>query len=388
MAGSAARARARGCGERGVRFLIYSEDLPSADDRVERHTGIGRYCAGLVEGLATAGHYVRVVSPRTAGSPVRAAALVREVRAARPDVLLVGDPVAHRVAALVVPLLRIPYCPILYGTEILRLGKASRRNERSWLQRARLALQRWYLTRAHERIAISRFTAAQLHAAIGATSVVIPPAVTTHFLTQPVLDRRRDGPIRLLTVGRISERKNQLGVLRYLARLQGAALDVRYTLLGNVDHVSHQSYAQALRAFIAKHNLGGVVSILERASEEQKLAAMDDCDVVVALSRTVGPSIEGFGITAIEAGARARPAIVSTEGGMKEAIEPGKTGLAIDPEDETAFGAGLRLMTDDTTRTRMGAAARALVESVFTTHRTARMLVELLQETLWKRIRT
>ncbi|OGU03938.1 MAG: hypothetical protein A2085_02915 [Gemmatimonadetes bacterium GWC2_71_10] len=379
-----------------MKLLLYTEDFPQPGARAPRHSGIGRYCHDLATGLAEAGTPVTVLAPQEGGPATetayrvlplpryhgrvvsRARAVRRALAQGAGHLLLAGDPVAHRVLAFGGVPQDVPRAPIFYGTELRALAPSLGYAGWSPLGLLRRAAWRRYVETARHRIVISRYAASQLSQALGRTvsSVTVYPAVAREFLaTAPAPPRSGDG-LRLLAIGRISERKNQLGVARMLAAARAAGLDVRCTFLGNVDAREHESYAARLREYVAGSGLGDAVTFLPQATDADKLAALDDCHAVVALSRTVGASVEGFGITVLEAAARERPAIVSTEGGLPETIVEGETGFAVPFADEPAFMEALRALVSPQRRAALGAAALRRVRAGFTAAAMARRFLE------------
>ena len=93
------------------------------------------------------------------------------------------------------------------------------------------------------------------------------------------------------------------------------------------------------------------------------------------LSRTVGASVEGFGISVIEASARGKPVIVSDQGGMPETIVEGVTGTAVPPDDVPRIAAELAaLARDPARRAAWGEAGRRRTLADFTPTATAGVL--------------
>jgi glycosyltransferase involved in cell wall biosynthesis len=69
---------------------------------------------------------------------------------------------------------------------------------------------------------------------------------------------------------------------------------------------------------------------------------------------------EGFGMVALEAAERGRPAIVAGVGGLPEIVADGETGLVVPTGDPAALAAAIvRLATDPEQVRALGAAARA-----------------------------
>jgi glycosyltransferase involved in cell wall biosynthesis len=385
-----------------LKYLLYTETFPSRDPASPRQTGIGRYCHDLADGLVQLGQRVVVLTNSDVGASgrydvagmaviadgapptgrlglmARAARLRSAVRAEAPDLLLVGDQVAHQVCSLV-PSLGFPWAPMFYGSELLAMRGALR--DGGVVQRVSRALRRRYVGAARFTVCISRYTERLLRdlQPDAPPTHIVYPCVSRQVLEQPVragaserlrdrLGWPRDSAPVALTVGRISERKNQLGVLRSLALLREQGVPpIRYVIMGNVDAARHEGYREEMRAFIQAHGLEGLVGWIARASDEEKVDALDGCDLSVMLSQTAGESVEGFGISAAEASARGKPVVVSNEGGMPETIIEGQTGYAVPPADPAAAaGAIAALAADAGARQRMGEQGRAFVRAELT----------------------
>jgi phosphatidyl-myo-inositol dimannoside synthase len=402
---------------RRARYLLYTETFPSRDPRSPRQTGIGRYCYDLAAGLADLGQEVvvltntglgpavqpttepfRVVAkggePRSLLAKVRRGSLVtRALDEHRPDILLFGDPQAHQVCSWLGPRLRAPYCPILYGSELLSLTQTGQSAGGSPLRRAARLLMRRYFRRAAETVCISRYTArllASFTPGVQANCIVYP-SVSELVLRRPPdpafgvrlrssLAINGTPPVILLTIGRISQRKNQLGVLQAMAQVhQTGPTRLHYLIVGNVDAGAHEGYRRQLQSFIAESGLERSVTFISNASDDEKVAYLDTCDILVMLSRTVGASVEGFGISAIEASCRGKPVLVGDQGGMPETIVEGRTGFAVPAEDISRVASALgALAASERLRNEMGQAGRTYCRSEFTPEINARRLHEHL----------
>jgi glycosyltransferase involved in cell wall biosynthesis len=89
-------------------------------------------------------------------------------------------------------------------------------------------------------------------------------------------------------------------------------------------------------------------------------------DVVVHASTQPEP----FGLSVVEAMACGRAVVASDAGGVREIVEPGRTGLLHLPGDPADLAARLReLACDEVLRARLGAAAAAAVPERFGRHR-------------------
>jgi glycosyltransferase involved in cell wall biosynthesis len=186
--------------------------------------------------------------------------------------------------------------------------------------------------------------------------------------------------VHYITVARISERKNQLQVLESLARLrQRHQFHFHYTIVGNVDSRSHDAYLESLSQFANAHGLMDAVSIVARATDDEKIDCIDASDVFVMLSRPVGHSVEGFGISVIEASCRGKPVVVSDHGGMPETVVDGHTGFTVPLGDEGRIDSVLlQLGRQPSLRSTLGANGIQFVRDRFTPRRMADALVAQL----------
>jgi glycosyltransferase involved in cell wall biosynthesis len=400
-----------------MRYVLYTETFPHRQPEADRQTGIGRYCADLASGLVELGHDVVVLtndeigpgdsalcepyrvevlgaSPQTRFDRWKRRQQVRaRIAALTPDFLLVGDPLGHSVVAGWTGKSFPRVCPIFHGTELAVWGRMLRRGARSPRAAWRTYALRRYLRSAHTSICNSRFTLRLLHEFLPDSSreCVVYPCVSEMMVMRPVVPGarpellRRLGPADgsatvLLTVARISDRKNQLGVIEALDRLtRSGAGSFHYAIVGNTDASEHRSYRQRLEERIETGGLSGRVTFIEGATEEDKIAYLDACDIFIMLSRTVGDSVEGFGISAIEASCRGRPVVVSDQGGMPETVLDGCTGFVVSPDHPARLTEILASLAKNRDQGhQMGEAGRRFVLENFTPRITASRLHEHL----------
>lgn len=384
-----------------LKYLLYTETFPSTMGATIRQTGIGRYCHDLATGLAARGQYVTVLTNAETAAEGRqdlgfqlrafgrrpahgfdvirrAAAIRREVLRLSPDCVLIGDPDGHGVYAIARIGLKVPYCPIFYGTEVLALAQSRSGSARGFGSSVRRRVTVGYAETALERVCISRYTCGKLQELsprLGSTFMLYP-VVSKVVLTPPRQQRRSRGkpagsagdPLKVVTVGRISERKNQLRVLEILNSLRRSGnLRFHYTIVGNVDSPAHQPYMDRICRFVEEHGLEDSVSFAGGCTDQEKIDHTDAADVCIMLSQTVGNSVEGFGITAIESSCRGKPIIVSDEGGMPETVVPGTTGYSVRLEDDDEIRAAIMALANDPAlRSRMGQAGAEYVRERFT----------------------
>jgi glycosyltransferase involved in cell wall biosynthesis len=136
----------------------------------------------------------------------------------------------------------------------------------------------------------------------------------------------------VLNLSRLDGQKNQLLLLEAFFLLKKFSPTAMLALIGPE---TQPNYAARLRQFIQQHGLQDSVRLLpgRPPGSPEVVNAFHACDVFVL------PSIhEPFGIVVLEAWSSGKPVIASSVGGLKHLIEPGKTGLFINPADKAAAG--------------------------------------------------
>ena len=79
------------------------------------------------------------------------------------------------------------------------------------------------------------------------------------------------------------------------------------------------------------------VTFIYKSTEQEKLSLLAKSDIFVMPSVVYKKSLEGFGITFIEAASYGKPSIGGIFGGEADAILEGKTGYLCDGNDLTAL---------------------------------------------------
>jgi glycosyltransferase involved in cell wall biosynthesis len=90
--------------------------------------------------------------------------------------------------------------------------------------------------------------------------------------------------------------------------------------------------------------------------------------------------LEPFGLVALEAAACGTPVVAIREGGFRETVDPGVTGLLVDDRRPESLAAAMEdLLNDETRRSRLGAAGVQAVRERWTWQHTGERLREHLQ---------
>ncbi|MFQ5746462.1 MAG: glycosyltransferase family 4 protein [Gemmatimonadota bacterium] len=208
--------------------------------------------------------------------------------------------------------------------------------EVSWV-RARLPwlrfFLRWTVRTADEVTAISSATARAVHAVSPRPVRVIPYAAALEDDGRPI-ERAAfsdDGPIRLLFVGRLVERKGVSDLIRALALLR-ARWPAQLTIVGEGE------WELELQRVAAACGVSEDVTFTGRLTRSELEATYEAADIFVlpAVVDAKGDT-EGLGVVLLEALRFERPAIGSAIGGIPDIIEPGRTGWLTPPGDPEAL---------------------------------------------------
>ncbi|GAB0104498.1 glycosyltransferase [Nocardia sp. JMUB6875] len=164
------------------------------------------------------------------------------------------------------------------------------------------------------------------------------------------------GPDDLIVgiVAALRPEKDHETFLRAARRVADAVPRARFLIVGDGPERAR------IEALTSELGLGDrVVLAGSRPDVPDLLRAMD----VVVLS---SHSVECFPMALLEAMAAARPAVCTAVGGVPELVDDGVTGCLVPPRDPNALGDKLiAVLSDETRRRGMGAAARVRVETEF-----------------------
>jgi D-inositol-3-phosphate glycosyltransferase len=170
----------------------------------------------------------------------------------------------------------------------------------------------------------------------------------------------RSARLRILSVGRLVERKGHADLISALRDVPGAELIIiggPQTGAGSDDPATRQLAELARIAGVSDRVL------LAGAVDAADMPAWYRSADIVACA----PWYEPFGLTPLEAMACGRPVVGSAVGGLTFTVDDGKTGYLVPPEDPALLaGRFLHLLTDEQGRIEMGIRARQRVEDHFT----------------------
>jgi type III pantothenate kinase len=173
---------------------------------------------------------------------------------------------------------------------------------------------------------------------------VVPCGVDTeHFAPAPhgsATGRTGTRPPRLLTVGRLVERKGFDTAICALASLPGVEL----VIAGGPprEDLARDPEARRLQDVARRMGVADRVRLLGQVPHERMPALYRRADVVVST-----PWYEPFGITPLEAAACGVPVVGSAVGGLLDTVEDAGTGLLVPPRDPAAVADAVTTILED-----------------------------------------
>ncbi|MFF5180990.1 glycosyltransferase [Micromonospora sp. NPDC000316] len=204
---------------------------------------------------------------------------------------------------------------------------------------------------------------------------VVPSGVNLASFTPlgPVADRE-PGRARILTVGRLVERKGFQTVVRAMALVP----DAECVVVGGPPEglLETDPYARRLRALAESCGVADRVHLVGAVPREEMGRWYRSADLLVA-----APWYEPFGLTPLEAMACGVPVVGTAVGGIRDTVVDGTTGDLVPARDPHALATAIqRLLDDRIRRFRYATAAGERARSRYSWAATAERLAEIYGE--------
>jgi glycosyltransferase involved in cell wall biosynthesis len=295
-------------------------------------------------------------------SPKLAAAVVKAVRAERPDLLhthMVHGDVYGSIAANV---LRVPFVSSRHNDDRYLLGPF-RYVDRAFMRSAKRLIAisdsvREFLIRA----GLPEAKLRTIH--YGLDELPTAPSEVTPEQAGISADS-----LLVLAIGRLIEQKDHETLLRAFVRVRGNQPSARLAILG------WGVLEEQTRALVQELGLGDVVLLPGRVEPRAWLAR---ADVFAHTSRW-----EGFGIVLLEAMLAGLPVVATRVSAVPEIVADRETGLLVEAGDATAVAAALSELLDDPARRRsLGQAGVARARAEFSVARMTRRTIDVYRDAL------
>ena len=146
---------------------------------------------------------------------------------------------------------------------------------------------------------------------------------------------------KLITVSRFDKRKNHEKIIMSLRNLKQEYPDIVYICIGYGDEEEN------IKKLIKELNLEDQVFIFKNISNDFKNALVASSNIFVMPSIIHKKSVEGFGISYVEAGQYSVPSLGGKDGGASDAIEHKKSGLICDGNNLDEVYSSIKLMLEN-----------------------------------------
>ena len=152
----------------------------------------------------------------------------------------------------------------------------------------------------------------------------------------------REASPKLITVSRLDARKSHQNILMTIKNLLPEFPNLKYISVGDGDE------RRNLEKLKKELGLNKEVEFIFKSTEQEKVALLEKSDVFVMPSVVYKKSVEGFGITYIEAASYGTPSIGGIYGGEGDAIKSGQTGYLCNGNDLNAlYDTLLKILEND-----------------------------------------
>jgi phosphatidylinositol alpha-1,6-mannosyltransferase len=172
-----------------------------------------------------------------------------------------------------------------------------------------------------------------------APRVVIPPTYSLNTISNLKKNVNKEtDKVSLLTISRLEERKGIIPVLKSLSEMNNN--NELKPFFWNICGEGLQ--ANKIKEAIKNFNLSNNVRLVGKVTGHEKQNFLEKADLFIMPSYKVNDSIEGFGISYVEAAAYGVPSIAGIDGGVRDAVIDSETGWCVNPLDKSALSKTLQ----------------------------------------------
>ena len=196
---------------------------------------------------------------------------------------------------------------------------------------------------------------------------------TDHF--QPAVGQPKGNPVRILSVGRLLEKKGFEYLVDACALLAKRGLDFQCHIVGV------GPLKDTLQANINRYDLNDQVRLLGALNQEQVIEQYRQSDIF-ALACTIARSGDRDGMPTVltEAMACELPVVTTPVTGIPDLVRDGESGLLVQEREVSELADALeKLITDKALRQRLGKAARQTVLNDFQIQHTTAKLANIFR---------
>ncbi|MBD2740771.1 glycosyltransferase [Coleofasciculus sp. FACHB-1120] len=184
-----------------------------------------------------------------------------------------------------------------------------------------------------------------------------------------------DGHIRIVTTGRLVEKKGLEYGIRAVAKLITLHPNIEYNIIGD------GPLGEDLQQLIQELNVGETVKLLGRMQQQELIKILDNSHIFIAPCVTATNGDQDAPVNVLkEAMAMGLPVIGTQHGGIPELIEDGISGFLVPERDADTLAEKLGYLIEHSEIwPEMGRAGRAYVEKHYDLNKLNDLLVETYQ---------
>ena len=182
--------------------------------------------------------------------------------------------------------------------------------------------------------------------------IVIPPTYMLDDLPPPEKTEKPNAVLRLISICRLDRRKGLQEAIQAISEASELNVDWKWDIIGSGEE------EKPLKEMVEDLNLANNIKFRHNIDDAEKIAFLKQADLFVMPSYQINGSVEGFGISYIEAAQYGVPAIAGNSDGSVSAVIDGETGWCVDPRDSNQLRDALTTaINSQEERRRRGAAA-------------------------------
>ena len=165
----------------------------------------------------------------------------------------------------------------------------------------------------------------------------------------------------ITTLARVEERKGHKFVLNALAEIKNDFPNIIYLIAGE------GPYLNEIKIHSKKLGLQNNIQFLGWITEPEKSLILKNSNLFVMTPNIVGDSVEGFGMSFIDAAFHQLASVGTNSGGISDAIVDEKTGLLCEAENQKDITKKIKLLlSNNEKRLQMGINGKERAEKFFT----------------------
>lgn len=229
-----------------------------------------------------------------------------------------------------------------------------------------------FLNRADLVVASSNMTANLAKALTTKPVITVYP---TYMLTESHEIPSTKVHANLLSLCRLDRRKGLIESAHALANLRDKGTEFHWNVAGS-GPIEHE-----LRELISELNLSESVTFHGKVDDQTKEFLLNNASLFIMPSYQLGRSLEGFGISYIEAAKAGLPSIAGNIGGAPEAVLDGQTGWCVDGSNVSAIQNALaEALNSDELLEKMGENAKYRFDKELSGPKVFRKLLQSMRD--------